>query len=251
MSELRRALAPAGTLVFVGGSGGPWLMGMGRTIRALVVSPLGRQRLRPFFSKENRADLGVLKALIEAGTVTPVVDRTYPLTRHPGGHPGRRRGAHPREDRHRRVRTRLGTRMRRPRADEPPAAGGGSGGPVPAAATAGGAGNAEAEGTCGSSTRSAAGSSRCAWPPPARPGRSDLRPTAPSPDPAGGGLTPRAPVRVPQPHRRCPRGTAGRSGAHPGARPAPRPRPCGRGPAPRPPAPARPPGGGAAGRPGG
>ena len=83
VSELRRVLAPAGTLVFVGGSGGPWLMGMGRTIRALVVSPLGRQRLRPFFSKENRADLGVLKALIEAGTVTPVVDRTYPLTATP------------------------------------------------------------------------------------------------------------------------------------------------------------------------
>jgi NADPH:quinone reductase-like Zn-dependent oxidoreductase len=82
LSVLRRALTPAGTLVLVGlvgGSGGPWLMGTGRTVGALVVSPFVRQRLRPFFSKENKEDLGVLKALIEAGTVAPVIGRTYPL----------------------------------------------------------------------------------------------------------------------------------------------------------------------------
>jgi NADPH:quinone reductase-like Zn-dependent oxidoreductase len=48
VSALRRALAPEGTLVFVGGSGGPWLMGMGRTVQALMVAPFVRQRLRPF-----------------------------------------------------------------------------------------------------------------------------------------------------------------------------------------------------------
>jgi NADPH:quinone reductase-like Zn-dependent oxidoreductase len=39
-----------------------------------------RQRLRPFISKERRADLVVLKGLIEDGKVTPVIDRTYPLS---------------------------------------------------------------------------------------------------------------------------------------------------------------------------
>jgi hypothetical protein len=65
--------------VIVGGSGGPWFMGIGRTLRAAVMSPFVRQRLRPFFSKPNREDLVVLKELAEAGDLTPVVDGTYPL----------------------------------------------------------------------------------------------------------------------------------------------------------------------------
>ena len=79
LSTLRRALTPAGTLVIVGGSGGRWFMGIGRTLKAAVVSPLVGQRLRPFFSKPTREDLVVLRELLEAGTLTPVIDRTYPL----------------------------------------------------------------------------------------------------------------------------------------------------------------------------
>jgi NADPH:quinone reductase-like Zn-dependent oxidoreductase len=44
---------------------------------------LVRQRLRPLVSKERRADLLVLKEFIEAGKVTPVIDRTYPLRKAP------------------------------------------------------------------------------------------------------------------------------------------------------------------------
>ena len=81
LAQLRRALARRGTLVIVGGEGGGrWLGGFDRQIlRAPLLSALVRQRLRPFVSKERRADLLVLKELIEAGKVTPVIDRTYPL----------------------------------------------------------------------------------------------------------------------------------------------------------------------------
>jgi NADPH:quinone reductase-like Zn-dependent oxidoreductase len=85
LSQLRRALTRRGTLVIVGGEGGGrWLGGFDRQIlRAPLRSALVRQRLRPFISKERRADLVVLKGLIEDGKVTPVIDRTYPLSEVP------------------------------------------------------------------------------------------------------------------------------------------------------------------------
>jgi NADPH:quinone reductase-like Zn-dependent oxidoreductase len=49
LADLRRALTPKGTLVLVGGSGGRWFMGTGRTLRAVLVSPFVGQRLRSFF----------------------------------------------------------------------------------------------------------------------------------------------------------------------------------------------------------
>jgi NADPH:quinone reductase-like Zn-dependent oxidoreductase len=83
LSDLRRALTPKGTLVLVGGSGGRWLMGTGRTLRAVVVSLFVGQRLRSFLSKPQGADLVVLKELIEAGKVIPVIDRTFSLNAAP------------------------------------------------------------------------------------------------------------------------------------------------------------------------
>jgi NADPH:quinone reductase-like Zn-dependent oxidoreductase len=80
LAELRRALTPKGTLVLVGGSGGRWFMGTGRTLRAVLVSPFVGQRLRSFLSKPRGADLEVLKELLEAGKLTPVIDRTFPLS---------------------------------------------------------------------------------------------------------------------------------------------------------------------------
>jgi NADPH:quinone reductase-like Zn-dependent oxidoreductase len=89
LSHLRRALARRGTLVIVGGEGGGrWLGGFDRQIlRAPAVSAFSRQRLRPLVSKERSQDLLVLKGLIEAGKLTPVIDRTYPLGETPRGHP--------------------------------------------------------------------------------------------------------------------------------------------------------------------
>jgi NADPH:quinone reductase-like Zn-dependent oxidoreductase len=81
LSYLRSALKPQGTLVLVGGEGGNRLTGgfVERQVGASVLSPFVRQRIRAVISKEHRDDLLDLKDFIEAGSVTPVVDRTYPL----------------------------------------------------------------------------------------------------------------------------------------------------------------------------
>jgi len=84
LSTLRRALTPEGTLVIIGGEeGGRWLGGTDRQIRALLLSPFVRQRLRTFIAKESAEDLLVLKELIESGKVAPVIDRTYALREAP------------------------------------------------------------------------------------------------------------------------------------------------------------------------
>ena len=80
LSMLRKALTKNGILVIVGGAGGKWLMGVGRSIRATMLSPLVSQRLRMFLAKNNKEDLGVLKELIESGDITPIVDKTYKLS---------------------------------------------------------------------------------------------------------------------------------------------------------------------------
>jgi NADPH:quinone reductase-like Zn-dependent oxidoreductase len=83
LSDLRRALTAKGTLVVVGGSTGRWIDGLGRANKARVLSPLVSQRLRPFLTRWNKQDMHLVKELIEAGKVTPVIDRTYPLSEAP------------------------------------------------------------------------------------------------------------------------------------------------------------------------
>jgi NADPH:quinone reductase-like Zn-dependent oxidoreductase len=84
LSRLRRALASRGTLVIVGGEGGGrWLGGTDRQLRAMMLSPFVGQKLGTFVNKENHEDMLVLKELIEAGKVTPIIDRTYPLAEVP------------------------------------------------------------------------------------------------------------------------------------------------------------------------
>jgi NADPH:quinone reductase-like Zn-dependent oxidoreductase len=80
LSAARRALTPKGTLIPNSGAGGRWFGPLGRILKARLRSLFTRQALRPFLSRENRHDLLALKALIEAGKVTPVIDRTYPLS---------------------------------------------------------------------------------------------------------------------------------------------------------------------------
>jgi NADPH:quinone reductase-like Zn-dependent oxidoreductase len=80
LPQLRRALTSRGTLVLVGGeAGGKWLGGMDRVLRTVIRSLFVCQQLRTLIVSENADDLLVLTELIESGSVTPVVDRTYPL----------------------------------------------------------------------------------------------------------------------------------------------------------------------------
>jgi NADPH:quinone reductase-like Zn-dependent oxidoreductase len=84
LSRLRRALTRTGTAVLIGGEGGEQLTGgMGRQLRALVLSLVVRQRLTMFIAKQRAGDLEEMLPLIQTGTVTPTVDRTYPLGQAP------------------------------------------------------------------------------------------------------------------------------------------------------------------------
>jgi NADPH:quinone reductase-like Zn-dependent oxidoreductase len=77
---LRRALTPRGRLVIVGGeTGGKWLDGLDRQLRAVLLSPFVGQRLSFFVNRENAADLAALRELIDDGRVRVAVDRAYPL----------------------------------------------------------------------------------------------------------------------------------------------------------------------------
>jgi NADPH:quinone reductase-like Zn-dependent oxidoreductase len=84
LSRLRRVLTHDGTLVIVGGEGGGrWTGGIHRQLGAIVLSPFVRQRLGTFIAKPNSTDLDALRAFIEAGSVTPAVDRVIALDQVP------------------------------------------------------------------------------------------------------------------------------------------------------------------------
>lgn len=83
LTECRRALSRTGTLVLSSGTGGRVLGPMGRILRALALSPFISQNLRTFTATPGQAALDELRDLIEAGDVTPAIDRTYPLSEVP------------------------------------------------------------------------------------------------------------------------------------------------------------------------
>src|SRR5215212_2053773 len=84
LSDLRGALTPTDTLVPNGGGfDNHWFANGGRVIGAHVLKRFVSHRLRPFLVSPKFEDLLVLKELIEAGKVTPVIDRTYSLSETP------------------------------------------------------------------------------------------------------------------------------------------------------------------------
>ncbi len=80
-SAFRRILTPTGTLVLSSGDSTGRLIGpMNRMLTAVILSPFTSQTLRPLTTKRSRHDLEHLRDLIDDGKLTPVIDRTYPLS---------------------------------------------------------------------------------------------------------------------------------------------------------------------------
>ncbi len=84
--RFRRALNPNGTCVLIGGGGpndGLWIGPPLRFVKALLMSPFMSQKFVPLLAEIRREDLIFLADLMQAGKVTPVIDRTYPLSQVP------------------------------------------------------------------------------------------------------------------------------------------------------------------------
>jgi NADPH:quinone reductase-like Zn-dependent oxidoreductase len=97
LSVSRKALAPRGTLVIVGGEGGGKLTGgFERSLGAPLASLFSGQKFKGLVATENHRDLDALTSMIEAGSVKPAINKVYPLAEVPAAvaylHEGRVRG---------------------------------------------------------------------------------------------------------------------------------------------------------------
>jgi NADPH:quinone reductase-like Zn-dependent oxidoreductase len=80
LSEFRRVVNPDGKYIMIGGPSGQWIDPLPRAFNALVLSRFVSQDMGMFLSNLNKKDLTVLQGLMEAGKVTPVIDRRYKLS---------------------------------------------------------------------------------------------------------------------------------------------------------------------------
>ncbi len=86
LTDFRRALTPAGTLVLSGGGvsrGGSMFGPMGLFLKSQLLSRFVRHRLLTLPSRPSKENLAALRELAESGKLTPVIDRTYPLSEAP------------------------------------------------------------------------------------------------------------------------------------------------------------------------
>jgi NADPH:quinone reductase-like Zn-dependent oxidoreductase len=80
LSEYARVLNPKGSLVMVGGpNDGAWLGALSMAIEAKLAAPFFSQRFVSILAEMRQSDLDVLRELLQAGKITPVIDRRYPL----------------------------------------------------------------------------------------------------------------------------------------------------------------------------
>jgi len=77
LSAYKRALTPQGIYVMVGGTPAQIFQAM---LLGAWMSENGGKRLGGFTAKANQKDLVMLKALVEAGKVVPVIDKRYSLS---------------------------------------------------------------------------------------------------------------------------------------------------------------------------
>jgi NADPH:quinone reductase-like Zn-dependent oxidoreductase len=86
LSEFRRVLNPKGKYVMIGGGGpdsGRWIGPLARPLIALASSPFVSQDMGMLLAELNKKDLNALGDLMQAGKVTPVIDRSYKLSEIP------------------------------------------------------------------------------------------------------------------------------------------------------------------------
>lgn len=76
----RRVLTPNGRLVMVGGATGDWFAALAGPLKALFYSKFVDQQFITLLARLNSEDLVVIGDMIEKGTVTPIIDRRYPLS---------------------------------------------------------------------------------------------------------------------------------------------------------------------------
>jgi len=79
-AAIRTLLTPHGTLIQSYGDGNRWIGPVGNIVKAAVLSPFVGQTLKAFNAKETTEALDELTELIEAGHLTPVIDRNFPLS---------------------------------------------------------------------------------------------------------------------------------------------------------------------------
>lgn len=89
-AHCRQVMAPKAVLVAIGAPAGRWLAPATRLLKAAALSPFGSRRLVPFVCKRDPQALALLAELTQAGTISPVIDRRYPLSDAPEaiGHVG-------------------------------------------------------------------------------------------------------------------------------------------------------------------
>ncbi len=81
LSDIRHALTTEGILVLVGGPDkGRWLGPLSGLLNVVVLSWFVSQKLLPFLAHLSKADLIVMQEFLEARKITPVIDRSYPLS---------------------------------------------------------------------------------------------------------------------------------------------------------------------------
>ena len=84
MSARRRVLNPVGKYIAVGGPSSRWMIGpLARALAALVLSRFVSQKLVMFIARESKEELALMRELMEAGKVTPVIDRRDGLSEVP------------------------------------------------------------------------------------------------------------------------------------------------------------------------
>ncbi|MBV8307268.1 MAG: NAD(P)-dependent alcohol dehydrogenase [Gammaproteobacteria bacterium] len=80
LSDYKRILTPQGIYVGIGSTDtGRWFAWLWKPLQGWMLSHFTTQKFTTIFADLNRDDLATLAALMQAGKLTPVIDRTYPL----------------------------------------------------------------------------------------------------------------------------------------------------------------------------